>query len=255
MVSIVIPTYNEEHTIARTLEHLRSQRGNFEVIVVDGESTDRTRARVEAAASGFPRPLRLLTAERNRARQLNRGAQAARGDAFLFLHADALLAPEAVESLEATLQKGFLVGGNFHLVFQGDSRWNKLFTWVNCLRRRLGIYYGDSGLFVRGALFESLGGFKPIPIMEDYEFVRRLERSGRTVCLPAVVLVSDRRWKIQGVFRTLISWLLVQALYSLGVSPQFLVRWYRPVRVEPRTWPEQMGQEFQPGGIIAGSKL
>jgi rSAM/selenodomain-associated transferase 2 len=232
MVSVVIPTYNEADGIVPTLEHLSRARGTFEVIIVDGESTDGTPASVETLVPAFPRPLRLLRAERNRARQLNRAVAAAGGGALLFLHADALLAPEAIESLEAALRDDAVVGGNFDVAFEGHSGWNRFFTWANRLRRRFGIYYGDSALFVRREVFERLGGFKSIPIMDDYEFVRRLERAGRTVCLSPRVRVSDRRWRVQGVFRTLWSWVVVQVLYSLGVPPQLLAHCYPPVRAE-----------------------
>ncbi len=230
MVSIIVPTYDEARVIPQTLEKLRRLRGDFEIIVVDGESTDSTRARVEALIPGFPHPLRLVTAPRNRAIQLNRAAEAARGEVFLFLHADVLLPPVAIESLEHALCENSIVGGNFSLAFEGDSGWNRFFTWANRVRRSFGIYYGDSGLFVRREIFRRLGGFKPIPILDDYEFVRRLERAGRTVCLPPVVVVSDRRWQLQGVFKTLLSWVWVQALYTLGIPPHYLVRWYKPVR-------------------------
>lgn len=247
MVSIIIPAYNEGQTIGRTLEHLRRVRGNFEVIVVDGASDDGTGAQVEAALSGFPRPLRMLAAERNRALQLNQGAAFASGDVFLFLHADALLPPEAVETLEVAVRDDSVAGGNFNLVYDGHSGWSRFFTWANRLRRSFGIYYGDSGLFVRRDVFRRLDGFKPIPIMDDYEFVRRLERAGRTVCLPAVVVVSDRRWRVQGVFRTLWSWALVQTLYSLGVPPRLLARWYEPVRASPGPSPGHLSSRCNAG--------
>ncbi len=239
MVSVIVPTYNEQQTIVATLESLRRARGDFEVMVADGESTDGTRALVEALVPGFPRPLQLLTGERNRAVQLNSAAELARGDVLLFLHADALLPPEALEALEVALRNDSTVGGNFSLAFEGDSAWSRFFTWVNRWRRFFGIYYGDSGLFVRREVFRRLGGFKPIPIMDDFEFLRRLEGVSNTVCLPPVVVVSDRRWRVQGVLRTLLSWVWVQALYSLGVHPKYLARWYKPVRDGGGTKPSE----------------
>ncbi len=230
MVSVIIPTYNEEKAIGATLEYLRRARGDFEVIVVDGGSQDSTRERIESLTPGFPRRLGLITTELNRAVQLNRAAALARGNAHLFLHADALLPPEAIENLENALRNESIVGGNFRLAFDGNSGWSRFFTWVNHLRRAIGIYYGDSGLFVRREVFRDLGGFKPLPIMDDYEFVRRMEKFGRTAYLPSVVIVSDRRWRVQGVFRTLLSWVWVQGLYSMGVPARYLARWYRPVR-------------------------
>jgi rSAM/selenodomain-associated transferase 2 len=230
MVSVIIPTYNEQDAIPRTLDALSRARGEFEVIVVDGESTDRTREFVKERIPDFPRTLRLFAAPRPRALQLNAGAKEARGDVLLFLHADVVLPCGGMEALRKVLQDQAIVGGNFDLEFEGPSAWSHFFTWVNRKRRRLGIYYGDSGIFVRRAVFECLGGFRPIPIMDDYEFVRRLERAGKTAFVPARLLASDRRWRVQGAWRTMWSWFWVQALYSIGVLPSFLVRWYQPVR-------------------------
>ncbi len=230
MVSIVIPTYNEATSILAVLDRLKHVRGDFEVLVVDGSSTDQTRELVRQAAAVFPHHLRLVEGVRNRALQSNSAAQQARGDSFLFLHADIIVPPEAVESIEQSLRNPSVIGGNFQIVFEGDSAVERFFTWCYRVRRPFGIYYGDSGVFVRREIFERLGGFKPIPIMDDYEFVRRMERAGRTVCLNPPLLVSDRRWRIQGLFPTLFSWVWIQTLYSLGVPAEHLARWYGPVR-------------------------
>jgi rSAM/selenodomain-associated transferase 2 len=231
-VSIIIPTYNEAETIVETLERLRGLAGDFEVLVSDGASSDATCAHVEAFRQGFPQPLRLVTGQGPRGVQLNRAAALARGEILLFLHADAALDPQALRALARALEEPRIVGGNFDLAYEGSTFWSRLFTQVNRLRRRCGIYYGDSAVFVRRNVFAELGGFKPLPIMDDYEFVRRLEHAGRTACVAAVVSVSDRRWRMQGVLRTLLSWFWIQTLYSLGVPPQRLTRWYRPVRSE-----------------------
>jgi rSAM/selenodomain-associated transferase 2 len=230
MVSIVIPTYNEATSILTVLERLKQVRGDFEVLVADGNSTDRTRDIVREPAAEFPRPLRLVESVRNRAVQLNEAAQQAGGDAFLFLHADIFVAPETVEAVERSLRDTAVIGGNFQIVFEGDTFVESFFTWCYRVRRPFGIYYGDSGVFVRREVFERLGGFKPIPIMDDYEFVRRMERAGRTVCLGPPMLVSGRRWRVQGLFPTLFSWVWIQTLYSLGVPASRLARWYGPVR-------------------------
>jgi rSAM/selenodomain-associated transferase 2 len=230
MVSVIIPAYNEEDAIPRTLEALSCARGEFEIIVVDGESSDRTCEFVKGRIPDFPKTLRLFAAPRSRALQLNAGAGEARGDVLLFLHADVVFPCEGVEEVERVLQNQAVFGGNFRLEFEGASAWSRFFTWVNRKRRRFGIYYGDSGIFVRRVVFERLGGFRPIPIMDDYEFVRRLERAGKTALVPARLLASDRRWRERGVWRTMWSWFWVQALYSAGVRASSLTRWYRPVR-------------------------
>lgn len=230
MVSVIIPTFNEVTAIRDALEHLARARGDFEVIVADGESTDGTAEQVSQKARSFPRPLRLLRVPRPRAVQLNEAAKVARGGVLWFLHADVRMPPDAIETLTREVRADSALGGNFDLVFEGESGWNRFFTWANRARRRFGIYYGDSGIFVRREVFENLGGFKVIPIMEDYEFVRRLERHGKTLLLTPKLLVSDRRWSGRGVLKTLLSWVAVQSFYSLGISAQRLERWYPPVR-------------------------
>ena len=230
MVSIIIPAYNEATSILSVLEPLKQVRGDFEVLVADGSSTDRTQEVVRQAAANFPRPLQLVESIRNRAIQCNRATEQATGDVFLFLHADILVPRETVESVEDSLRNPSVIGGNFQIVFDGETPVEKFFTWCYRVRRPFGIYYGDSGMFVRREVFERLGGFKPIPIMDDYEFIRRLEGAGRTVCLNPPMLVSDRRWRVQGLLPTLFSWVWIQTLYSLGVPAEHLARWYAPVR-------------------------
>lgn len=240
MVSIIIPTYNEATSILTVLDRLARVRGDFEVLVADGSSTDRTREIVREITGTYPRALRLSESVRHRATQLNEAARQASGDIFLFLHADMLVPPETIESIEQSLRDAAVVGGNFQIVFEGETFVERLFTWCYRVRRPFGIYYGDSGVFVRRSIFERLGGFKPIAIMDDYEFIRRLERAGRTVCLKPPMLVSDRRWRVQGLVGTLSSWVWIQTLYSLGVPAERLARWYGPVRDGSRPSYEQV---------------
>jgi rSAM/selenodomain-associated transferase 2 len=230
MISVLIPTYNEASCIGRSLDRLAEIPGDFEVLVVDGESADASPRIVRSRRASFPRSLRLILAPRPRALQLNRAAEAARGEVLLFLHADVEVPAEAMTSLQSALGDPKIGGGNFQVVFDGASRLNGLFSFIYRLRRRWGIYYGDSGIFVRRHLFSRLGGFKPIPIMDDYEFVRRLERAGKTVCLAPKLRVSDRRWRRQGHLATLASWVWIQTLFALGVPAARLARFYAPVR-------------------------
>jgi len=230
VVSFIIPTYNEEECIGRTLSALARVHGDCEVIVADGASTDGTVGIIEAFVSDYRHPLLVGVTERHRARQLNRAAAMAHGDVLVFLHADTDVPADALKGLADALRDESILGGNFDLIFEVDSIVERFFTWAYRVRRPFGIYYGDSGIFVRRKTFERLGGFKDIPIMDDYEFVRRLERLGRTVCVPSSLKTSARRWRVQGLFKTLASWVWVQALFSLGVPAQYLAKWYRPVR-------------------------
>jgi rSAM/selenodomain-associated transferase 2 len=226
LVSIVVPVLCEEDTITGLLDHLASLPGSFEVIVADGGSSDRT----GELAAGHPlRPL-VIAAPRGRASQCNAGAEAARGTVFLFLHADTRLPDDAYRSLARALANASIVGGNFTLRFDGADRFSRLLGAWYAVQRRAGVYYGDSAIWLRRSAFERLGGFRLLPIMEDYDLVRRLERAGRTACLHGPALTSARRWQRLGLPRTIASWVLIRWLFLAGASPERLVRLYPNVR-------------------------
>ncbi|MCW5981164.1 MAG: TIGR04283 family arsenosugar biosynthesis glycosyltransferase [Bryobacteraceae bacterium] len=221
-VSIVIPTLNEEAVIGALLDRLVVQQPD-EIIVADGDSTDRT---AEIAA----RRARVVRSAPGRGIQMNAGAQAATGDALFFLHADVRPGDRAVAEVRRAARNPRIVGGNFDLRFEGGDIAASVFTRINRARRRFGIFYGDSGIFCRRSLFQTLGGYRPWPVMEDYEFARRLWKAGPMALLDEPIWVSARRWRRQGLFRTLWSWFWVQTLYLAGVSPHRLARMYRAVR-------------------------
>ena len=222
MLSVLIPTYNEAARIVPLLQQLRVQSPDGDLIVADGSSADSTAALAEPYA-------RVVVTAANRGLQLNRAARAARGDHFLFLHADVSFPLDGLAAVERALSDPAVVGGNFTLEFSGDDFPSRIFTLVDRWRRRFGIFYGDSGIFVRREIFERLGGFREWPVLEDYDFARRLVRAGKTVYLPQVVRVSSRRWNGR-LLRTMTAWFFIQSLYFLRVPPGWLARWYRPVR-------------------------
>lgn len=228
MISVIIPTYNEESTLEVLLQQLCREPGAGEVLVADGSSTDGTVRLAQRYA-------RVVVSERNRGVQLNRAVHQARGEVLLFLHADVQLPAGALAAVERALTDPQVVGGSFSLEFSSDGLPGRVFTRVNRWRRWFGIFYGDAGIFVRRAVFERLGGFREWPLLEDYEFVRRLVKAGRTVCLPERLGVSSRRWQAgegrrSRLWRTLAAWFFIQAFFFLGFPPEWLVRWYPPVR-------------------------
>jgi len=225
-ISAIIPAWNEASTIAAAVEAARAVAD--EIIVADGGSHDGTAQRVAAAGA------HLVHAPKGRGQQLRAGAARAAGDVLLFLHADVRLEPGARAAIERALADPDVVGGNFYLRFDEASFAARVFTLANHWRRAwLQIYYGDSAIFVRATTYAALGGFRALPIFEDYDFVRRLEAAGRTAYLRDVVAVASARRFSDSPLRTLGVWTALQTLFSLGVSAERLARFYADTRPKP----------------------
>ncbi|MFZ5558587.1 MAG: TIGR04283 family arsenosugar biosynthesis glycosyltransferase [Pseudomonadota bacterium] len=222
-LSVVVPALDEEAAIGATLARLAPLRAaGHQVVVADGGSGDRT---VEIA-----RPLAdaVLVAGRGRARQMNAGAAAARGEVLLFLHADTLLPETAADDVLDGLRASGRRWGRFDARLSGAHPLLRIVERMMNARSRLtGIATGDQALFVERALFAEMGGFPDIPLMEDVALSKRLKRAGPPLCLRTRVVTSSRRWEERGVLRTIgLMWGL-RAAYAAGVSPERLARLYR----------------------------
>ncbi|MGQ0555152.1 MAG: TIGR04283 family arsenosugar biosynthesis glycosyltransferase [Nitrospiraceae bacterium] len=229
-ITVVIPTLNEEKNLPRTLACL-STAALREIIIVDGGSTDST---VSLAEEFCARTLnaRIIMSSRGRARQMNEGAKASQGEILLFLHADTQLPAQAGPIIELALSMHHsAVGGRFNVRFDNPSGWGRVISFFMNRRSRLtGIATGDQALFVRRHVFERLGGFSEIPLMEDIEFSSRLQQAGRTVSLRDAVITSFRRWETQGPLRTILLMWTLRFLYWAGVSPHRLKNFYTTIR-------------------------
>ncbi len=232
-VSAIIPTLNEAACLRDCLEVLRGQASLAEVLVVDGDSEDATPRIAERAAPGFQAAgarLRLLRAEAGRAVQMNAGAVAAKGDVLLFLHADTMLPTDGIEAVTEAIRQGSLGGAFSHRFVEEDPRL-RLISWYANLRSRLArIFFGDQAIFVRKDVFEAMGGFRPLPIMEDLDFSARLRSRGRTALLALAARTSGRRFLSQGIGRTCLRLVLLRMAYRMGADPEDLNRRYREVR-------------------------
>lgn len=219
-LSVIVPALNEEHEIERTLRHAR-QPGVSEIIVVDGGSTDRTCARAAARAD------RVLAGPRGRASQMNAGAAAAEGDVLLFLHADTIVPEGYAAAVERALAAPEVCGGRFDIELQPTSPLLWLTgTLINVRSRWSRIATGDQAIFVRRQVFERLGGYPELPLMEDIALSTALRRMGTVACLRERVTTSSRRWAADGVVRTILLMWWLRFLYYVGVSPVTLRRMY-----------------------------
>lgn len=220
-VAVVVPALNEERCIEACLASVLAQDGSAEVMVVDGGSGDATAA---LAAPLAP----VLHAPRGRARQMNAGARATRGDPLLFLHADSRLPPGAFAAMRAALADARTVGGTFSLRFEPETPLLRAYAACTRLGPRI-FHYGDQGIFVRRTVFDALGGYRDLPLMEDVDFLRRLRGVGRTVLLPLPVTTSARRFQRHGIVRQQLRNGVLLAVYLAGISPHRLARWYEQV--------------------------
>jgi len=233
-ISVIIPTLDEERTIIGTLAHTLSL-GFDELIVVDGGSTDETPALLESyrlrTQDSALSPVQWVTAPRGRSRQMNEGAKASHGDILLFLHADTKLPNNAKTMIEKALADHQTVGGWFDVRFDRPSMWGSIISRMMNWRSRLsGIATGDQALFVRRHVFEQIGGFADMPLMEDIDFSGRLKRAGTTAALTATVTTSFRRWERHGPLRTILLMWALRFLYWIGVSPHRLKNYYGTIR-------------------------
>jgi rSAM/selenodomain-associated transferase 2 len=215
-ISVVIPALDEAGSVA---DAIRSVRGAEEVLVVDGGSSDATRSVAGAAGA------RVVDSPRGRGVQLARGAERASGDWLVFLHAETTLEPGWETELRALPQS--IVGGAFRFAVASPRPAFRAIEWGVAWRcRLLRLPFGDQGLFARRGAYGSIGGFRPYPLMEDVDFVRRLRRAGRLAFPRTRAFTSPRRWERHGVVgATLRNWWLL-AQYAAGRRPEDLARLY-----------------------------
>jgi rSAM/selenodomain-associated transferase 2 len=226
-LSIIIPALNEACCIGATLDAISQLSGRVEMIVVDGGSDDDT-GEISSA-----RGAKVITSGRGRGMQMHRGACVAQGSVLWFLHADTIVPPDAVERISEALHDPQVEAGNFNVRFNGRGSAARFMTWLYPQLRRLGLCYGDSAIFVRREAYEQIGGFKSFPIFEDLDLLRELRKLGGIVHVPATVVTSSRRFEGRRFAFMFARWMVMQALFWLGIQPRTLGRFYAPVRSTP----------------------
>ncbi|CAN5795223.1 TIGR04283 family arsenosugar biosynthesis glycosyltransferase [soil metagenome] len=224
MISVIIPTYNEEQNIGRLVDYLMATadpRLLREVIVVDGGSTDRTAALAEAAGARV-----LFSPVKGRAAQMNFGAREASGRVLYFLHADTYPPENFCLDIRKAIDQQMYFGG-YRLRFDSSHWFLRLNAWFTRFDVSL-FRFGDQSLFVEKGLFEEVGGFREeLSLLEDQEIIFRLRRKARFKLVPRNVITSARKYREYGVFRTQFYFYLLYALYRLGLPQRFLVGIYK----------------------------
>lgn len=232
-VSIVVPVLDEAAVIVGLLTRLRRDFPECEVVVVDGGSGDDTVALAQPLAP-------VVHSPPGRGRQLNAGARSTTGEVLWFLHADTAPDPAALSQIRACLADPRVLGGGLSLRFDRRSPGLDFLAWASNERaRRLGHVFGDQAMFVRRDVFERLGGFPEISLMEDFEMSRRVARQGRLCLLPATSVASARRFEAHGTWRMIAFMQYLKLLYLCRVDPERIHRRYAtgPPRLRRRMHP------------------
>lgn len=225
MISVIIPTLNEENALPHTLAHLAKQPGAFEIIVVDGGSSDRTVA--IATAHGVQQ---IVHAKKGRAAQMNEGAKLAKGEILLFLHADTHLPKRAIAKIATLLENPSVQAGGFRHRFSGRHKGLRLVSRLHNVRCRItGIFYGDQAPFIRKDLFVTMGGYPNQPILEDLLFGEQLRRITQPTLLDDYVVTDSRKFEKQGIARSFLRVLSILICHELRL-PILAKKFFAPIR-------------------------
>jgi len=217
MFSIIIPALNEANNIQLCLDALQQFRNQVEIIVVDGGSTDHTFEIAEPLVD------KIIKSSKGRAKQMNKGASNAAGDMLIFLHADTFL-PENALNL---IQQNHLHWGRFDIQLSGNLAMLKVISFFMNWRSRLtGIATGDQVIFVNKHLFDQVGGFPDLALMEDISLCSKLKKISQPICLKEKVISSGRRWEQYGVIKTILLMWSLRLRYFFGENPEVLSTLY-----------------------------
>ncbi len=221
MISVIIPATNEEKSLPKTLKHLKRGK-NIETILADGNSSDSTVNIAKRYGA------KVISDSCSRAERMNKAAATANGEILLFVHADTILPQEYDKHIRRILSDERTPAGAFELRINHKKIGLLLIEHLaNWRSRRLKLPYGDQGIFVRADVFRKIGGYRKMPIMEDFDLIRKLKKQGKIAIIPAPATTSSRRWNRLGIAKTTFINQIIIAGYYSGISPKKLASWYR----------------------------
>ena len=222
-ITMILPVYNESKTIGSMLCQLDDLPGDWEILFADGGSSDDTLEKIGDRHT-------VLHAPKGRANQMNFAAGKATSDVIWFVHCDSCLPADAHAQITEAVEKG-AQWGCFHIGFDYDGPFMGCNTYLSNRRARRGIAFGDQGIWVRKDVFESIGGFPDLPIMEDYEFSRQMHAAGIPICqLSGRIVTSGRRYEKRFPLITMWQMFYLRCLYRSGVDIQEIARRYKDIR-------------------------
>lgn len=222
-ISLIIPIYNESRTIDTMLAQLDALPGDWEILFADGGSSDDTLDRIGNR-------YRVLHSPKGRANQMNHGADHASAEVIWFVHCDSQLPKDAHSQISRAIARGER-WGCFHIGFDYDGPFMGCNTYFSNRRARKGIAFGDQGIWVTKTVFEDVGGFPELPIMEDYEFSLRMKAAKIPICqLPGRIITSGRRYARKFPPVTMWQMFYLRCLYRRGMDIQEIARRYRDIR-------------------------
>ena len=222
-ISLIVPVYNESTTIDPMLSQLDMLPGEWDILFADGGSRDDTLAKIGSR-------YRVLNSSRGRANQMNYGAANASSEILWFVHCDSVLPKDAHAQISQAIAQG-RQWGCFHIGFDYDGPFMGCNTYLSNCRARRGIAFGDQGIWVRKVVFDAMGGFPDLPIMEDYEFSLRMKAANIPICqLPGRIITSGRRYEKRFPLLTMWQMFHLRCLYRKGMDIQEIARRYKDIR-------------------------
>ncbi len=226
MISIITPLLNEAEYIESFLDHLKELRGSFEIMLVDGGSSDGTLKIIESSLEKFETDVKIISSTRGRAIQMNRGTEQSKGDILLFLHADCIVQKDSLERIEREIYSNKVVGGGFKQAFSTDDLFFKITSIFGNKRAKItNTFFGDYGIFVKRDIFEKVGGFDEIPFMEDIEFCKKIKKFGRTKQIDCYIFTSPRRYLVKGKLKITLAFIVAYFFNIFKIRHKFLFQY------------------------------